>query len=319
MLSRVADSLYWMARYLERAEHSSRLIRMHLNMMLDQTDISAEERWQRVLTCLGSPLPGGHAKDPQSLMDALVFDPGMAASITSCIMRSRENARQVREQISSEMWEELNRLFHEVRRQTVEDVREGDQLAFLGSVLSGAHLFQGVTDSTMRHGEGWQFIRLGRYLERARSTATLIDVHFREFVDRSERHAESTDHLEWVGLLRSCTAFEAFLKINPADFSPERIAEFLLLDSDFPHSVRFAAGQLHEALQALPVRMRGADHEPIRLSGKLEAVLSYNRITEILAEGVHPFLESVTRLTARIHAAIHENYIDYPIAPALIL
>ena len=140
------------------------------------------------------------------------------------------------------MWEQLNRLFHAVRRSSPEvwDARE-----FLQSIKEGAHLFQGITDSTMTHSEGWQFIQVGRSLERAVAVSTLVGAHFREF-DKPEQAGAERVYLEWIGLLRSCTAFEAYCKAYTADVKPERIAEFLVLHPNFPHSIRFSAESLEQ-------------------------------------------------------------------------
>src|SRR4051794_22387956 len=154
MLSRVADSLYWMCRYLERAEHTARLLDVHLNLMLDQSLDAADRRWQKVAALLGIKLKENTPRDANSLLYMIAFDVSSPSSIVSCIMGARENARQVREQISSEMWEQLNRLFHEVRRSGVDDLREAQPLEFASNVKNGMHLFEGITDSTMSHGEG---------------------------------------------------------------------------------------------------------------------------------------------------------------------
>lgn len=180
MLSRVADSLYWMSRYLERAEHCARLIDVHLNLMLDQSPESAEHRWRRVWSFLGDDASvDASTTDAPTLTHALIFDTGNRSSIVSCMLSTRDNAQQVREQISSEMWEQINRLFHQVKRAASDDVSHVQPLEFLSAVREGAHLFHGLSDSTMNHGEGWQFIQTGRFMERANATAALLDVHFR--------------------------------------------------------------------------------------------------------------------------------------------
>ena len=161
MLSRVADSLYWMSRYLERAEHSARLIDVNLNLMLDYAPGTAESRWRRVMASLGVPVPTGMETDAHHLLHTITFDISSRMSIVSSIMAARENARQVREQISSEMWEQLNRLFHAVKRTTMDELWEHSPHEFLAAVKEGSHLFQGITDSTMTHGEGWHFIQVG--------------------------------------------------------------------------------------------------------------------------------------------------------------
>src|SRR5262249_54688675 len=158
MLSRVSDSLYWMSRYLERAEHTARVMNVQLNLMLERGAGSDEQYWARVLRSLGIEMTAEEEAQAPSLAQSLIRETSNRASIVSCVSPARENARQVREQISSEMWEQLNRLFHSVRL-----AKDGgaawDAREFLQSVKEGAHLFQGITDSTMTHGEGWQFIQ----------------------------------------------------------------------------------------------------------------------------------------------------------------
>lgn len=167
MLSRVADSLYWMARYLERAEHTTRLVDVNLNLMLDESSTSSDHRWVRVLHALGKPKRVKWDGNPYELARTLTFDIGHKSSVLSCIVAARENARHVREQISTEQWHRLNSLYLDVTRPevkammqpTTEAVSEAPS-AFLQQVLEAVHQFQGVTDSTMTHGEGWYFIQV---------------------------------------------------------------------------------------------------------------------------------------------------------------
>jgi uncharacterized alpha-E superfamily protein len=315
MLSRVADSLYWMSRYLERAEHSARLIDVQLNLMLDQSPMSNDQRWRRVLACLSSTSIPDPPTEAQGIMELLTFKPGTRLSILSCIGLARENSRQVREQISSEMWEQLNRLFHELKRPDAEKSWESQPIEFLHSVREKAHLFQGVTDSTMSHGEGWQFIQLGRFIERASATATLLDVHYSALEDADPDLGE---HLEWIGLLKSCTAFEAYCKVYTAEVNPTRVAEFLLLNAEFPHSLRFAIDMVYSALTAIGVASpaRKADRAQ-KLTGRMRASLSFSQIDEVLAGGLHGYLENIQRQCFQIHTAIHQIYINYPIQSAL--
>lgn len=315
MLSRVADSIYWLSRYLERAEHTARLTDVHLNLMLDQSPESARRRWRRVLAALRDPVPTA-SKDPYELAQLLTFDLRNQSSVVSCIVSARENARQVREQISSEMWEQLNRLFHEVKRTDGDNLWDTEPLEFLRAVKEGVHLFRGITDSTMSHGEGWQFLQFGRSIERAGNVSALLDVHFLELPLTEE--ADASGHPEWIGLLRSCTAFEAYCKVYTADLRPERIAEFLLLNAEFPFSVRFAADRLREALEAIHVatQSRRADHVS-RLAGRLGALLGYGQIDEIIAGGMHQYLENIQRQCAQINQSAYLLYVTYPIEAAL--
>jgi uncharacterized alpha-E superfamily protein len=178
MLSRVADNLYWMSRYLERAEHTARLIDLNLYLALELSPELASAHWQRLLASLRVALPPDVPMLPFQLTHRLTFEPSNADSLVSCVAIARENARQVREQISSEMWEQINQLYLRVKRAAIDQIWNAQPHEFFRAVKEGAHLFQGITDSTLSHAEGWRFIQLGRFIERARATAMLLDVHF---------------------------------------------------------------------------------------------------------------------------------------------
>src|SRR5450432_3409602 len=304
MLSRVAESLYWMSRYLERAEHTARLLDLNLNLMLDQAPDPDGLRWPRLLDSLMVTLPAGAKTDAYSVAQTMTFNAKNKASIIACMNAARENARQVREQISSEMWEELNQLFLQTRRAGNDKKWQATPHLFFRGVKEGAHLFQGITDSTLSHSEGWHFIQAGRFLERAGATAALLDAHVSELIERTDP-SEEGDYLEMVGLLKSCTAFEAYCKVYTADLSPERIAEFLLLNSEFPRSVRFAAETIQSALNAIAetsaTRKTGRAN---RLAGRLRASLSFSQIDEIMGSGLRPYLADIQRQCGQIHTAI---------------
>jgi uncharacterized alpha-E superfamily protein len=294
MLSRVADSLYWTSRYLERAEHAARVIDVQLNMMLERGGTESDDRhWARMLRSLGVDISGIEPSEAQSMAQSLIQSTIHPSSIVACIIAARENARQVREQISSEMWEQLNRLFHQVKQ---------------------APDSWDVHDSTMTHGEGWQFIQAGRYLERAASLSTLISVHFREFYNA----AAPEEALEWVGLLRCCTAFEAYCKAYTADLRPDRIVEFLVLHPSFPHSIRFSAGALEAALKLVGAEVSSRRSSRVeRIAGRMQATLAFGQIDEIMAGGLHAYLDTVLRQCAQVHGALYSTYITYPIEAAL--
>jgi uncharacterized alpha-E superfamily protein len=314
MLSRVADNLYWTSRYLERADHTAALLDEHLNLMLDSASVTVDQRWTRVISSLGVPAAEVTAG---SVAYALAVDPECRSSIVTCIASARENARQVREQASSDMWEQINRLYHAVRDSSAARLWQADPHAFLSTVREGSYLFQGVTDSTMNHDQGWRFIQLGRYLERAAALAVLLDVHFRAFGGLPGPSQELSEHLEWIGLLKSCSAFEGYCKVYTADVRPERVAEFLLLNEVFPHSVRFCVERISSAVTALPEGSPKASARLSRLTGRLRAALSFSNIDEIMAGGLHSWLDSVLRQCHMIHIAIREAYIDYPIDIAI--
>jgi uncharacterized alpha-E superfamily protein len=309
MLSRVADNLYWMSRYLERAEHTARVMGVQWSLMLEYEPGSAERRWTRVTASLGrsEPLQG----------EAFDFAQTFALSqILGAITNARENARQVREQISSEMWEELNRLFHESKRIGTPELFRTQGFELVHAVIGSSNMFQGITDSTMSHGEGWQFIQTGRFMERTQAAAKLIDLHFAEYYNAAEPISGS-DRTEWLGLLRSCTAFEAYCKVYTADLRPERAAEFLLLNPDFPHSVRFGAERLRHSLEAIHQSAGARKVDRVgKLAGRLTAALSYTPIEEIRND-LNEFTKNIVRLCGQIHGGIYQVYISYPLDAAL--
>jgi uncharacterized alpha-E superfamily protein len=312
MLSRVADSLYWMSRYIERAEHTARLVDVELQLWLDQSLEAGAGRWRFLLEALRTPAAPG-AVDPTKLVNALVFSRTNASSIVSCIAAARENLRHVREQCSSEMWEQLNRLYLEVMEARPEETWMLNSHGFFRAVQEGAQLFQGITDGTMSHGEGWQYIQLGRYVERTDTMAALVETHFRRVGQPADQAVESAEYLEWVGLLRACVAFEAYCKAYTAEIRPLRVAEFLVLNPEFPHSVRFSVDRINAALHIIGDLTERHAKLPTRIAGRLRAQLSFSQIEEIMAQGAHAYLETVRSECAQIHAAIHQIYFDYAI------
>ena len=314
MLSRVADSLYWMSRYLERAEHTARVVAVNLNLTLDRVAADGQSHRGRLSDSLPAPPLEG-------LTHAFTLDdpsPDLAnrAAIAACLTAARENARQVREQVSSEMWEQLNRLYMEVRDAPAESWTTQTHEA-LTSVMEGVHLFQGMTDATMAHGEGWHYIRAGRFLERAGNTASMLTAHFEEFLGRSDQPIAMEEFVEWVGILKSACAFEGYCRYYTADLQATRVAEFLILNADFPRSIRFAAGQVEGALKAIARHTGRSGGRAERLAGRFRASLDFAQVDEIMSGGLRERLRDIVRQCADIHAAMYETYITYPIAASL--
>jgi uncharacterized alpha-E superfamily protein len=289
--------------------------------MLDESATSADRRWQRMLHALGNPKSVVWSGDPYALTHSLLFDTGNKASILSCIIAARENSRHVREQISTEQWHRINSLYLQVTRPELQlaALASSEQpTEFLQQVMEAVHQFQGVSDSTMSHGEGWQFIQVGRYIERASATALLLEAYHADLWSQPDRIPEGNEYLEWMGLLRSATAFEAYCKVYTADLTPDRILEFLLLDAEFPHSLRFAIDNLQHALETIEGESGRSRAEPLRrLSGRLQAMLSYSSVDEILTGDVVAYLRGIQIECCAIHQAIYNLYIDYSVQAAL--
>jgi uncharacterized alpha-E superfamily protein len=312
MLSRVADSLYWMSRYLERAEHTARLVNVNLNLTLDRAPADAARHWGRLLASLPQP-PTWQIRTTPDVVERATVDLANRESIAACVGAARENARQVREEISSEMWEEINRLYLAVqKRQPMDSEWTAGTHEFLSATINGVHQIQGVTDATMTHGEGWHYIELGRYLERASATAALLDVQFREAPPDASGLPGVSEFVEWVGLLKSCCAFEAYCRHYTADVRPQRIAEFLVLNPEFPRSIHFAAARVQAALKAISGLTGRTNGRSERLAGRLLASLDYGQIDEIMGE-LPSYLQDIVRQAALINSAVHQQYIAYPI------
>ncbi len=318
-----------MSRYLERAEHTTRLLDVNLNLMLDETAASADHRWLRLLQSLAHPKRLRWEGNPYALANTLIFDTELRSSVLACITSARENARHVREQISTEQWQRLNSLYLDVIRPEHRnllgtgspEISSEAPSNFLLQILESVHEFQGISDSTMSHGEGWHFIQVGRFLERATATAKLLEAYHEDLWAQPERAPESNQFLALMGLLRSATAFEAYCKVYTADLSPERILEFLLLDAEFPHSLRFSIESVERALDAIDAKIgpkgKGRGEQLHRLAGRLSAQLGFISIDELLAGNVIAFLHSIQRQCHEIHLSLYELYVDYPLQLAL--
>jgi len=318
MLSRVADSLYWMSRYLERAENTVRQLDVTMSLMLDPGGASAEIRWKRLVASLGNPADLEWDGDFDSMARKLVFDDENHASVTYSIDFARENARQVREEISSEQWQRLNRLYHQIHAPAAQTQFGVNLSDFLASIIDGIHLFKGVSDTTMIHGQGWQFIRLGRYLERCYSTATLLEVFQPELFTFPEGEHSGYSYLEQVGLLRCCTAFEAYCQVYTADISPDRILEFLLLNKDFPHAIRYCVDGSLNALECIQRGIARRPSEELRAAiGRLHAMLGFTTVGEILDGGASGFLHRIREQCMTIHEILYRFYVQYSIQSAL--
>jgi uncharacterized alpha-E superfamily protein len=311
LLSRVADALYWISRYLERAEHTARLIDVRLDLGLDRRTDSDGWDFERLYDTLR--LSSADApSSPAAMIDALVFDGATRSSVAACVTAARENARQVREEISSDMWEQINALFLRLNQARADGTWSARPHYLARMIIEGVHLFEGITDATMGHGEGWQYLQAGRFLERAEASASLVDLYF------TEGSILPPAHLEWVGLLRSCSALEAYCRCYTADFRPQRIAEFLLLNAEFPRSVRFAAARVESSVRAIAqVTGRGAGGRAERLAGRLHASLDYGQVDEILSDDPHVYLDGISRYCGQIHTALYQTYLTYSIEAAL--
>lgn len=314
MLSRVADSLYWMSRYLERAEHSARVLAVKLEAMLDQSPEDAAEAWVRVVGALAWPMTGEVTGQPIDIARQLTLEKAQRSSIMSSVRQARDNARQVRELISTEMWGQLNQQFLDLTAHDASQRWKTQPVGFLHDVADDLLLFAGITDSTMRHGEGWHFIQLGRHIERALLVSRLLDLHFGKLPDDVPQDVRPPRYFEWLTLLKQCTAFEAYCKVYTADVQPSKIAEFLIFDPEFPHSIRFAVDGIQKELRYLgPGGATGKRLHAERLAGRLKASLDYGQIDELMAGDIDAFLRGIQAQCKQIHQAVYDAFIGYAV------
>lgn len=310
MLSRVAHSLYWMSRYIERAESVARLVDVNAHLMLDLPE-GFREQWRPMVETTGNwetfvETFGEATRD--NVLQFLCFDENNPGSIVSCIRAARENARSVREVITSEMWEHLNRFYLMVRDPRFpERARDSLQEAF-AEVRQASYLFCGVTDATMLHGEGWHFCRLGRKLERADNTTRILDVKYFILLPSTEEVGSSIDDLQWSALLRSASGFQMYRRTH-GRINPRDIVDFLVFDRDFPRSVQFCLGAADESLHAITGSPMGAfcNAAEQRL-GQLRSQLAFAGVDEVIAGGLHEFLDGLEARINRVDDAIFATF-----------
>ncbi|MDR3410233.1 MAG: alpha-E domain-containing protein [Formivibrio sp.] len=298
MLSRTADQLYWMARYIERAENMARLLDVTWQMSLvPQTTEVANRSWLAALNC------SGRAQTYQDLHDEvdgakvlhfLAMDEQNSSSIYSCLRAARENAHAVRGTLTQEMWETVNSTWLEMAQRASRPLSEVDHGEFFEWVKRRSSLSRGVTFGTMLHDEAFHFIRLGTHLERADNTARLLDVKY-HLLAAGLTGGGAGDYYQWGALLRSVSAFEIYRRVYRDVMTPTRVAELLILRDDMPRSLLACLETVDAALHKIANRHSA---ETCRRAGQLHAELRYGRIEDIVEDGLHPFL---SRFTDRIH------------------
>lgn len=316
MLSRVADSCLWLSRYVERAESAARILDVNMQLILDFEDQSSDlpqTPWQPVLDVLEQRAAFEKKEGeitPEAVMEYLTFDRTNPNAIVSCVANARENARTVREQISSEMWEQINRTHLYLRDGEGRAAYSESPIYFYRHLVDRLHGFQGTTDATMIHGDGWDFIQLGKYLERADSISRVLDIKYHLLLPGPAPVGGHVDITQWMAVLRSCSAMEAYLKINVGRVTGPQVAEFLILHDEFPRAIHFCVNQLDAALH----RISGCDashfsNEAERLCGNLRSRLNYATIEEVFQGGLHQFLDHTQLELIKITNAFTQKYL----------
>lgn len=330
MLSRHADSAFWIGRYVERAEATARAIDVHYHFGLESPFTGKALTWESILAISGQSdlfSERYEVQDERNILYFFAFDDGNPNSIRSCLHFARENGRSIRDQISSEMWQCLNTNYLRFREWNINRAL-ASPYAFFEQVKEGGHLFRGITERTLLHGETRQFWDVGQYLERADQTARILDVKYHDLLPRFQSTAAipeppdpsvdpatvggPIDTHGWIAVLKSVGAFEAFRKTFRQGVSPSRVAEFLILHPDFPASIRFSVGKVEEGLRRISGnRDRSPANAAERAVGRLYNDLNYLRAEDIVAGGLHEFLDDVQKACSHIGGAVITTYLRY--------
>ncbi|MEI6713818.1 MAG: alpha-E domain-containing protein [Verrucomicrobiota bacterium] len=315
MLSRVADHLYWMSRYIERAENIARLMQVSVELLLDSVAFGSQksdEYWTPVLAATAmegafrllhpDPAPG-------DISHFLTLDERNPDSILSCIREARENARTVRDQITDEMWAELNALYLLVSSQTGVELLERSPQSFFEKIIHSSLQFDGITAATLSRSEGWNFLQLGRYLERADKTSRFLDI-------KSQHPNEpdtAVDSLQWGTILRACSAYASYRRVNGSEVTLEKILELLLFSVEFPRSVRFCVRTVDQMLHAISGTPTGQySNKCEKLTGALLAKLNFAAAHDVLEHGLHEYIDNLQVALNEAGQAIYETYVHLP-------
>ncbi|MGB7346593.1 MAG: alpha-E domain-containing protein [Pirellulaceae bacterium] len=309
MLSRTADAIYWLARYTERAENVARFVDVNFTLALDLPDESAAQ-WKPMVLTTGDESEFTDRYDDfseQNVVQFLTFDRDNPNSILSCLWQARENARTVRDTISSELWEQVNHFYLLVKNASKQETLDSPH-KFFAAIKQASHLCTGIADSTMSHGEAFQFARLGRTLERADKTARILDVKYYMLLPSLDHVGSPYDALLWSALLKSASAFEMYRK-RFRTIQPDRVVEFLMLDQHFSRSMRFNVKGAERSLRLI-TGSEGAGYANFveRKLGQLQSELDYADIDEILEGGLHDYLDGFQDKLNQIGGAIYDTF-----------
>ncbi|HLX24179.1 MAG TPA: alpha-E domain-containing protein [Usitatibacter sp.] len=309
LLSRVASNLYWMSRLVERAENTARLLDVTWRMsLLVKEPALQDQEWFAPLNITGTlfPFSGRHNQVcAREVLHFMALDPENPSSIYACARQARENARAVRGSITSEMWEVLNSTWLEMQQMDEEKMHAHGISAFFDGVKERSHLFRGVTFGTMHRDDAYEFARLGTHMERADSTARILDVKYHILLPSVKEVGGAVDYYQWSAVLRSVSAFEAYRKVYRDVITPLKLAELLVLRDDIPRSLHFCLRHVCETLGHVQNDQSG---ETLRRAGQILAQLQYGRISEIFAEGLHEYLTEFLRSMQELSGLIQRSF-----------
>jgi uncharacterized alpha-E superfamily protein len=327
MMARDADSMYWMSRYVERAEHVARLLLVNTNLLVDVGDLAPSllrRQWNSVFAVFRMDVPaelagpeadtGNGSNGTEAGVGARVarnmaFGRDNPNSLVSCISRARENARAIRENISAEMWENLNALYWSIKADDAPARFEDSPDDFYRQIMNASMLFQGLTDHTLAHDQRWLFMQLAKHLERVDVTARVIESKF-EILRSAEAMLEGAlRNIHWMAVLRSCCSLEAYRRQHLGDMDPMTVAGFLILERSFPRSIRFGVERAYDAISCIRREVNPTGIDPAeRILGRLNAQLEYAEVGEVVAEGLPAYLQRIQAQVAEAALAVQKAY-----------
>jgi len=317
MLSRVANSIYWMCRYIERAENVARFISVNLHLLLDMSSEEAEH-WKPIVLTTGDQEIFEKTNPEYSQAEVirfLTFDRDYPNSIIRCLGAARENGRSIREIISSEMWEHLNNFYLELTSNRSVVMALEDPHRFFKIIQMRSHLFTGLMDSTMSHGEAWNFARIGMMMERADKTSRILDVKYFMLLPQVSLVNAPIDHIQWMAVLKSASAFEMFRKQH-LHITPNEVADFLIFDTQFPRSIRHCINKANICLHRITGTPSGAAVNLVEKKlGRIQADIEYTDINEVIDIGLHEYLDRLQSKLNDVGEAIGTTFFNLkPIA-----
>lgn len=312
MLSRVADSIYWMCRYIERAENVARFISVNLNLLLDMPS-EKSKHWEPLVMTTGDQALFEKKYpdyDRETVIRFLTFDRDYPNSILTCLAAARENARSIREIISSEMWEHLNNFYLELAGGDSPRLALENPHRFFRIIQMRSHLFTGLMDCTMSHGEAWNFARIGMMLERADKTSRILDVKYFMLLPQADLVNTPIDNIQWMAVLKSASAFEMYRKVHH-HITPRNVADFLIFNPLFPRSIRHCIAKAMICLHRITGGRNGAIHNVAeKRLGRLEADLEYADIDEVIEYGMHEYLDELQTRLNHVDTAIGQVFFN---------
>jgi len=311
MLSRVGDSIYWLGRYLERAENYARFINVHINLSLDLPP-GVEEQWAPLILATGDKVQytslHGNDFDREKAIHFLAFDTQNQNSIISTVSAARENARTIRESISKETWEVLNELYFCMKDLQKNDKwnEEGEEGCFK-SIQYQLQLISGIAANTVPRNQGWYFSELGRFIERADKTSRILDVKYHTLLPSPDEVGSPLDFLHWGALLKSVSGFNVYRRLH-GKLDAGRIVDYMVLDRYFPRSILFCLMSLEECLHEISGSKKGYSNKAEKAIGNLRADLEYADINDVFDYGLHEYLDSLQIKLNDISKLIYEQY-----------